>query len=68
MHLKFLYSLRLKLLLVTLILLAIPWMGYRYVREMEDFLRQGQENALLATARAVAAVLLFKISLGKQRQ
>lgn len=51
------FSLRMKLLLVSLAVLTIPWIGYEYLREMEVFLRQGQENALLATARAVAAVL-----------
>lgn len=50
-------SLRRKLLLVSLVLLVIPWVGYQYVREMEDFLRAGQESALLGTARAVATVL-----------
>lgn len=50
-------SLRSKLLLTALGLLAIPWAGYQYVQEMEAFLRQGQENALLGTARAVATVL-----------
>lgn len=50
-------SLRTKLLLVALALLVIPWTGYQYVREMETFLRHGQEEALLATARAVAQVM-----------
>ncbi|MGA7802214.1 MAG: proteobacterial dedicated sortase system histidine kinase, partial [Gammaproteobacteria bacterium] len=49
--------LRTKLLLVALALLAIPWVGYRYVRAMEGFLRQGQEATLMGTARAVATVL-----------
>jgi len=31
--------------------------GYNYVREMERFLLEGQEQALLATARAVATAL-----------
>ncbi|CAK0742854.1 two-component system, OmpR family, sensor histidine kinase ChvG [Gammaproteobacteria bacterium] len=52
-----LFSLRFKLLLLSLSVLTIPWIGYEYLREMEVFLQQGQENALLATARAVAAVL-----------
>ena len=51
------FSLRLKLALVTLVLLALPWAGIRYVGEMERFLLQGQEQALLATARAVATAL-----------
>lgn len=49
--------LRTKLLLVTLALLGIPWAGYRYVREMDGFLRHAQESTLLGTARAVATVL-----------
>ena len=50
-------SLRTKLLLVSLALLVIPWTGYRYVRSMEAYLRHGQEDAVLATARAVATVI-----------
>jgi dedicated sortase system histidine kinase len=51
------FSLRTKLALVALVLLALPWAGYEYVREMERFLLEGQEQALLATARAVATAL-----------
>jgi len=51
------FSLRTKLALVALVLLALPWAGYQYVREMERFLLEGQEQALLATARAVATAL-----------
>src|SRR5437867_1582643 len=51
------FSLRTKLALVALVLLALPWAGYNYVREMERFLLEGQEQALLATARAVATAL-----------
>jgi two-component system sensor histidine kinase ChvG len=50
-------SLRTKVWLVSLVVLAIPWVGYQYVHKMEGFLRQGQEHALLATAQAVATVL-----------
>jgi two-component system sensor histidine kinase ChvG len=39
------------------LLLALPWAGYSYVREMERFLLEGEEQALLATARAVATAL-----------
>jgi dedicated sortase system histidine kinase len=54
---RFNLSLRTKLALVSLVLLALPWAGYEYVREMERFLLEGQEQALLATARAVATAL-----------
>jgi dedicated sortase system histidine kinase len=50
-------SLRVKLALVSVLLLALPWAGYRYVREMERFLLEGEEQALLATARGVATAL-----------
>lgn len=50
-------SLRAQLALVSLVLLALPWVGYRYVQEMERFLLADQQQALLATARAVAAML-----------
>ncbi len=50
-------GLRTQVLLLALILLAVPWVGYRYVLEMERFLREGQEGALSATARAVATAL-----------
>jgi len=51
------FTLRSKLALVALVLLVLPWAGYRYVREMERFLLAAQEQALAATARAVATAL-----------
>ena len=49
--------LRGKLAVLSLLLLALPWVGYQYVREMEAFLLEGQREALVATARAVATAL-----------
>ncbi len=51
------FPLRAKLALVALALLVLPWAGWRYVREMERFLLAAQEDALAATARAVATAL-----------
>ncbi len=51
------FSLRAKLALVSLLLLALPWVGLQYVEEMARFLREGQRSALVATARAVATAL-----------
>src|SRR6185503_4017210 len=51
------FTLRAKLALVALVLLVLPWAGYSYVREMERFLLAAQEQALAATARAVATAL-----------
>jgi dedicated sortase system histidine kinase len=51
------FGLRAKVALVALVLAPIPWLGYRYVKDMEGVLREGQEQALVATARAVATAL-----------
>jgi two-component system, OmpR family, sensor histidine kinase ChvG len=51
------FGLRVKLALVLLALLALPCAGVLYVNEMERFLLQGQEQSLLAVARAVATAL-----------
>jgi two-component system, OmpR family, sensor histidine kinase ChvG len=51
------FGLRAKVAAVALVLAPIPWLGYRYVKEMEGVLREGQEQALVATARAVATAL-----------
>jgi dedicated sortase system histidine kinase len=54
---RFALTLRSKLALVALAMLALPWAGVLYVNEMEKFLVAGQERALIATARAVATAL-----------
>jgi two-component system sensor histidine kinase ChvG len=56
-------GLRTQVLLLALVLFAIPWVGYRYILEMERFLREGQERALVATARAVATALHVRAAL-----
>ena len=50
-------SLRTKVLLASITLLAIPYVGYRYVKEMEGFLRAGLESSVLDAARALAGAL-----------
>jgi two-component system, OmpR family, sensor histidine kinase ChvG len=54
---RFYHSIRFKLLLVALTLLVIPWAGYRFIQETENFLRETQESMLLGTAQAVATIL-----------
>ena len=51
------FGLRVKLALVLLALLALPLAGILYVNEVERFLLEGQEQSLLAVARAVATAL-----------
>ncbi len=51
-------SLRLKLLLVALSTLTLPWAGWQFVRQTEALLRQGQEQSLLASASTLARALV----------
>jgi two-component system sensor histidine kinase ChvG len=50
-------GIRAQLLLVLTVFLALPWLGYEYVRELERFLRDAQERTLAGTAQAVALAL-----------
>jgi dedicated sortase system histidine kinase len=50
-------SLRFKLLLIALSTLALPLAGWLFVQQMEELLRQGQEQTLIASARALARSL-----------
>ena len=51
------FSLRIKVVLVALVLAVIPWVGYLHVQQMEKLLRDGQEQLLAATSRAIATAL-----------
>ncbi|MEO6022079.1 MAG: proteobacterial dedicated sortase system histidine kinase [Burkholderiales bacterium] len=57
MQLRVPFGLRGQVFLVSLILLAIPWVGYRYIWQVEKFLREGQAHVLTGTAQAVATAL-----------
>lgn len=48
---------RLQMLLMSSFLVVIPLLGYRYVWELEAYLRAGQEQTMIGTARAVATAL-----------
>ncbi|HEX7417119.1 MAG TPA: histidine kinase dimerization/phospho-acceptor domain-containing protein, partial [Steroidobacteraceae bacterium] len=50
-------SLRLKLLLLGVLTLVLPWAGCQYAREMESALREGERQSLLAVAETIAASL-----------
>src|SRR5581483_8987380 len=47
----------LKLLLLGLLTLVLPWGGCRYARQMEAALREGERNSLQAVAQTIAASL-----------
>ena len=56
-YLKNPFGIRFKLVFLSSFLLVIPWLGYQYILEMEDYLRRGQEQTVLGTARALATAL-----------
>lgn len=51
------FGMRFKLVFLSSFLLIIPWLGYQYILEMEDYLRRGQEQVVLGTAQALATAL-----------
>ena len=50
-------SLRVKLLLVSLMTLILPWAGWQYAQRMETTLRHGQEESLITTADVLSRVV-----------
>lgn len=50
-------SLRLKLLLLSLLTLTLPWAGCHYAREMEFALRTAESQSLTAVAQTIATSL-----------
>lgn len=54
---RFYHSIRFKLLLVSLTLLGIPWAGYRFIIETEQFLRGAQQQHLQTTAEGLARLI-----------
>jgi len=53
----FIHGIRFRLVMAALVLLAIPWLAVQFISRMETSLRSSQEQAIGATARAVAAAL-----------
>ncbi len=53
----FIHGIRFRLVLVALVLLALPLLAAQFISGMEAFLRESQERAIGATARAVASAL-----------
>lgn len=50
-------SIRVKLLLLSLTMLVLPWAGCQYLGEMETLLRKGQEETLMAKTQALGTML-----------
>jgi signal transduction histidine kinase len=49
--------LRNQLLALSLLTLLLPWSGWKLVQELENFLRQAEENSLIESAQTMARVL-----------
>lgn len=54
---RWLSGIRAKIVLLSALLLALPFIGYNYVWELENVLRQGQEQTLMGSARAFSMTL-----------
>src|SRR5688572_21014277 len=65
-------SLRLKLLLLSLLTLTLPLAGYRYALDVEELLRGSEQDSLAAMAQTIAASLqgrddlLYRSATGEQ--
>ena len=53
----FFRSIRAKLLLIALMLLLIPVIGFRFVQQMEQLLRDGQQQVLVSAAKLLSVTL-----------
>lgn len=53
----FRFTLRVKLLLLSIVVLGIPYLGYEYLRELEQRLRSSLEQSLGDAARTISGVM-----------
>lgn len=49
--------LRNQILALSLLTLLLPWSGWKLVQQMENFLREAEENALLVSARTISQAM-----------
>lgn len=65
----FFRSIRARLLLIALLLLSIPAIGFRFIQAMDGYLRDGQQQVLSSSAKLLSATLsdrpqLFQVAAG----
>ncbi len=53
----FFLSIRARLVLVSLLLLSIPLIGFRFIKDMEIYMREGQQQVLVGAAKLLSATL-----------
>ena len=56
-HTRIRFSLRSKLMLLSIAVLIIPYIGFDYLRQMETYLRETLEASLVDSSYAVAGAL-----------
>ena len=66
----FFTSIRARLLLIALLLLTIPLIGFRFIQEMDGYLREGQRQVVTNAAQLLSATLsdrpqLFQVANGE---
>jgi len=54
---RFRFTLRAKLLLLSMVVLSVPYLGYEYMRGLEQHLRANLEQSLTDAARTIAGAL-----------
>ena len=57
-------TIRKKILLLSALLLAVPYIGYQYIQEMENYLREGLDASLLGAAQTLAGAMHDRADLG----
>ena len=56
-------SIRIKLLLLCLVMLSIPYVGFQYLRETERYLQSSLEESLGSVASAMSISMQFQSSI-----
>ncbi|CZF82171.1 Sensor histidine kinase CssS [Grimontia celer] len=65
---RWISGIRTKVVLLSGLLLLLPFIGYNYVWELENVLRQGQEQTLMGSARAFSMALNQQPELFERQQ
>lgn len=65
---RWLAGIRTKIVLLSGLLLLLPFIGYNYVWELENVLRQGQEQTVMGSARAFSMALNQKPELFERQR
>lgn len=62
------FKLRSKLLLVSLVLVLLPWLGVHYIQAIEDLLQQEQSRSIATIAQATAVLVEQQPDVFRQRK